>query len=477
MGKFAVFRDVERQQYGGEGFLMERQTDGTSKGLTGIIWRNSWPVLGLMLLNFVVGYTDIYVAGLLGPDVQAAVGFISQQYFVLIVLANALAIGTVAVVSKAAGRNDWAGVLDLTRQSLILCVLSGLLLTLLGFSVGPYAVLRLFSLPETVQPLALVYVKIYAAALFPNYVIIVAGAVFRAVGKPVIAFRIMFVVAALNILANFGLVFGLGPLPRLGYAGIAVATAVSMSAGACGILAVLLRHEWKPMWSDTWRLSREVLRELGRIGWPAVVVQIAWNAASLVIYQFLGYLGDWSVPAMAAYANGLRIESLTFLPAFALNMAAAVLVGQSLGAHSVEQARRFGWRIAGMGVLSLSAIAAVLYAAAPWIAHRLTSNPDVLFETIRYLRINLVVAPAMVLGIVLGGGMQGAGYTRGVMAVVVIATWLIRIPLAAFLSFTLDLGALGIWLAMSTSIVVQAVMMTWTFHRGYWHKTISSSDA
>lgn len=452
--------------------MIERQTDGTSQGITGVIWRNSWPVLGLMLLNFLVGYTDIYVAGLLGPDVQAAVGFISQQYFVLIVLANALGIGTVAMVSKAAGRNDWAGVLNLTRQSLVLCVVLGLLLTLLGFSLGPYAVLHLFSLPESVQPLALVYVKIYAAALFPNYVIIVAGAVFRAVGRPVIAFRIMFVVAVFNILANFGLVFGLGPLPRLGYAGIAVATAVSMFAGACMILLVFLGNEWKSMWREMWRLSGVVLRELAHITWPAVLLQVAWNAGTLVIYQFLGYLGDQSVPAMAAYANGLRIESLTFLPAFALNMAAAVLVGQSLGARSVEQARRFGWRIAGMGALSLSVIAAILYAAAPWIAHRLTSSPDVLVETIRYLRINLAVAPVMVLGVVLGGGMQGAGYTRGVMAVVVTATWLIRIPLAALLCFTMHLGALGIWLAMAASIIIQAAMMTWTFHRGYWYRTI-----
>ena len=75
-------------------------------------------MLLIMLFNFIVGFTDIYVAGLLGSEVQAAVGFIEQLYFLLVILANAISTGSVAIVSRAAGAGDMAKARDASRQSL-----------------------------------------------------------------------------------------------------------------------------------------------------------------------------------------------------------------------------------------------------------------------------------------------------------------------------------------------------------------------
>ena len=68
----------------------------------------SWPMLVIMLLNFLVGFTDIYVAGLLTHEVQAAVGFITQLYFLLIILGNAISTGTIALVSRNVGANNFS---------------------------------------------------------------------------------------------------------------------------------------------------------------------------------------------------------------------------------------------------------------------------------------------------------------------------------------------------------------------------------
>lgn len=71
---------------------------------TGNIWENiwhmSWPMLIVMFFNFLVGFTDVYVAGFLGPEIQAIVGFVSQLYFSIIIVANAISIGTVALLSR-----------------------------------------------------------------------------------------------------------------------------------------------------------------------------------------------------------------------------------------------------------------------------------------------------------------------------------------------------------------------------------------
>jgi MATE family multidrug resistance protein len=431
------------------------------------IWSNSWPLLGIMGLNFFIGYTDIYVAGLLGSEVQAAVGFISQQYFVLIIFGNALGVGTVALVSQAVGQKRWDRVFATTRQSMLLAVGLGGGLSALAFAAaGP--IIGSFSLPMAVQPFALTYLKIFSLALIPNYLIIMFNAVFRATGKALIPFVIMGGVAAINIAGDFVLVFGWGFLPPLGYAGIATSTALSMLMGFCLCLGFLFQPQWRGIWQGPWRVARSDLVGLAQISWPAAVLQLAWNAGSLALYFFLGRLGAESVAAMAAYANGLRVEAIIYLPAFALNMAAAVLVGQSLGAGSPLQARQFGWRMAGVGSLALCSLSAALYLLAPTLASMLTNQEDVLAETVRYLRINLLAVPFMTYSVVLGGAMQGAGDTRAVMKVIVMAIWVVRIPLAAVLCFTLGWKALGIWVAMVASMVLQGLFMILRFARGAW---------
>jgi putative MATE family efflux protein len=447
---------------------VDRATTADGKNLFRIIWQNSWPVLGAMLLNFIVGYTDVYVAGLLSPDVQAIVGFVSQLYFILIILGNALGVGAVAMVSSAVGQNHWGKVFDFTRQALVMTLLLGILLSGLSFG-GADQIIRHLNLPDSIRSMALAYLKIFSLSLLPNYILILMNAVFRAAGKPLIPFQIMGAVTIMNVGANFALVFGWGPLPELGYMGIAWATVLSMLLGMSCVALLLQQPAWRRVWEGPWRPRRDIISNVLRISWPAAILQVAWNAGSLVLFQFLGQLGQQSITAMAAYTNGLRMEAVSYLPAFALNMAAAVLVGQSLGAGSVEQAKRFGWQMARSGALALSILAAILFWLAPQLASILTPDPDVWFETIRYLRINMLSVPFMVFSVVLGGAMQGAGDTKGVMKIIVFAIWIIRIPLAFLLCFPLGLGALGIWLAMLGSMILQSIMITRRFSQGGWH--------
>jgi len=195
---------------------------------------------------------------------------------------------------------------------------------------------------------------------------------------------------------------------------------------------------------------------------------IAWNAGSIVLYNILGRLGDASIVALAAITNGLRIEAIIFLPAFALNNAAAVLVGQNLGAKGPERASKVGWEIALSGMLLLSSIACVIFVWAEQFASLLANDPSVLHETTRYLRFNMFSEPFMALSLTLGGSLQGAGDTKGTMWVIVIGMWLIRLPLAYFFAIILGYGATGVWCAMVASMTCQGIFMAWRFRRGKW---------
>jgi Na+-driven multidrug efflux pump len=93
------------------------------------------------------------------------------------------------------------------------------------------------------------------------------------------------------------------------------------------------------------------------------------------------------------------------------------------------------------GVVLMSGMAIIIFLSAKSLASVLTTNASVLEETTRYLRINMLSEPFMALSVILAGGLQGAGDTKGTMWVIILAMWLIRLPLAIFLAIVMDYGA------------------------------------
>jgi MATE family multidrug resistance protein len=445
----------------------DNMADLTTGNLWVHIWRLSWPMLLIMLFNFMVGFTDIYVAGLINPQVQAAIGFINQLYFLLIIVANAISIGTVALVSRNIGAGDLARAQANTKQSLIFGLLIALVLTITGL-IFYRQIIAAAGFPTEIRIIGETFLRIFAFALGPNYLLIISNAVFRASGEVRKPLLTMFVFSAINVLGDFALVFGIPPFPKLGYPGIALSTAIAATIGMGINFIFFSLPRWRALYQRPWSISIASIKIIANLGWPAGLLQIAWNAGSIVLYNILGRLGEARIVALASLTNGLRIEAIIFLPAFALNMAASVLVGQNLGAKNPDRAASVGWKVAWVGVILLSAISLCIFIWAEYFASFLTKDSSVLAETTRYLRITMFSEPFMALSLILGGGLQGAGDTRGNMWVIIICMWFIRLPLAVLLALVLGYGAVGVWVAMITSMTVQGLLMARRFHQGGW---------
>lgn len=428
-------------------------------------------MLGIMLFNFLVGLADVYVAGLIGPETQAAVGFVSQIYFFIIIVANAIGIGTLALVARETGSGNIQKAGQIARQSIFFSIAVGAALTVLTLSLHR-EIIALAGFPESIHEIAERFLQIFALSLGPNYVLIISNAVFRAGGEVRKPLFTMFIVSVINIAGDFILVFGISPIPAMGYQGIATATSLSVAIGLCVNLIFLTRSRWKKIFSDRGPVSFQLIARIVRIAWPAAVLQIAWGAGTIMLYNILGRLGDASVVAMASITNGLRIEAVIYLPAFALNMAASVLVGQNLGAGNPMRAASAGWRITGAGVLLISIMSVIVYMFADLFAAGLTGSQEVISETARYLRFNMIAEPFMAMSAVLGGGLQGAGDTKGTMWSIIISMWLIRLPLAYALALPFGYGAAGVWFAMVLSMTVQGGLMALRFSRGHWKSLV-----
>jgi len=433
------------------------------------IWRMSWPMLLVMFFNFLVGLTDVYVAGFLGPEIQAIVGFVSQLYFFIIIVANAISIGTVAMLSRAVGAGNFEDALASARQSLLFGILCALML-MFGSLIFYQQIISLAGFSGNTREIAIVFFMIFALALAPNYIVILSTAIFRAGGEVRLTLLAMSLVSAVNIALNFILVFGLFSFQGLGYKGIALATASAMFSGMIVCVFLFRKSRWNNIFSGPWLLSAGLVKKILLLSWPAALVQISWNAGYIALYNILSYLGEGNINAMAALTNGLRIEAIIYLPVFALNMAASVLTGQNLGAGVPERAEKIGWKISLSGVAFVSLLALPIFVWAADISSPVAKDPQVLAETTRYLRITMLSEPFMALSVILGGCLQGVGDTKGVMLVIVSALWVVRLPLAYLLAVVAGYGAPGVWTAMVISMCFQGIVMTIRFRKGRWKK-------
>jgi putative MATE family efflux protein len=424
-------------------------------------------MLIIMFFHFLVGFTDIYVAGFIDPGVQAAVGFIGQIYFVFIIIGSAISIATVALVSRFVGAGEFNKAIDSAKQSIIFGTLIAIGLTIF-IRVFCQDIIAIAGFPSEIQEIAKTFLGIFAFALGPIYLLIISNAIFRASGEVKKPLLTMSLVSGVNIILDFALVFGFSPFPKIGYPGIALATVISATIGVANNFFLFSFGRWKTFYKGPWTISLPIFKKTIYLAWPAALCHIAWNAGTIILYNILGRLGEVSIVALASITNGLRIEAIIFLPGVALNLAASVLVGQNLGSGNPERAQRIGWQIAFIGVVLLGLMALVIFIWADFFASILAKEINILKETTRYLRIIMFSEPFLALSFILGGSLQGAGDTKGTMLVIIVGMWLTRLPLAYILSILLGYGPVGIWVAMAISMSIQGGLMAWRFHKGKW---------
>jgi multidrug resistance protein, MATE family len=412
----------------------------------------------IMLFEFLIGLTDVFVAGRVGKETQATYGYAVQLYFIFIVIANALTVGTVSIVSRQFTAGDPDRLSKVVVSSLVAAAVAGTVLAVLGVLLAP-SIIQLLNMPEELQEMAIPFVRIYAAGLLFQYVMINCNGILRSCNLVKTSLKTNAVAALINVGLCLFLVFE----TPLGYTGIALSTLV-----AVGIGSLLNLYYVRSVITAERRLVVSAVKDMFRIGWPMGALQVLWQLASLALFFIIGELQENRVEILAAFAIGLRVESVIYLPAFALNMANAVIVGNLLGQRKFDEAYKSGLTTAGIGVAVVTILVVVVILNAWWITSLLSTNEVVTREGVRYLYISMISEPFMAWGMVLGGGLNGAGDTRAVMVRVALSLWLVRIPLAYVLVTVFGFGPAAVWWSMNASQAVQAFLVYRRYARKRW---------
>ena len=421
-------------------------------------WSVSWPLTLIMVFEFLIGLTDVYIAGKVSKEIQATYGFVIQLYFIFIVIANALTVGTVSVISRLYTSGNKNELNKAVFSSLLAAAGAGIVLAVSGIFLSP-EIIRLLNIPRELKHFAIPFIEIYAMGLLFHYLLINCNGILRSCQMVKRSLKTMALVCVINIALNFFLVF----YTPLSFRGIAVATASSVFIGSMINLAYV-----RNIMTGVKNFSVGMVKKMISIGWPIGLLQVLWQLSSMVLFLILSALPENKVEILAALTTGLRIESAIYLPVFGFNMANAVIVGNLLGEKKQEDAFRSGIITAAIGVFIVTMMVIVVILNARWFVSFLSSNAIVMRESAKYLYISMISEPFMAWGIILGGGLIGAGDTRSVLMRVALSVWLVRIPLSFVLVVLLGFGPASVWWSMNISQFLQAFFIFKRYLKREW---------
>lgn len=426
----------------------------------------AWPAIIDQTLAMVVGMVDTAMVGRLGAFALASVGLGAQVMAASIAIFGAVTTGTTAVVARFIGAREPEAASVTARQSLLLGGALAATVAALLLLFGEQILRLLFGSSDPhVLDLAVVYVRIVALALVPQFLLIVVNGILRGSGDTRTPMRIMALVNSTNALFNYLLIFGIGPFPRLEVKGAAIATALALTLGGTVAIVSLARGKnGIQLLGGGFRPNLPAIKRVLTIGIPAGVEQIMMQTGQLIYTVIISSLGT---VAYAAHRVALNAESLSFMPGFGFALAATTFVGQGLGAKDPMGAERSGREAARLAGLVMSGIGLFFFLFPQFFVSFFTDDVEVVTASSQVLRIVALGQPFLAGTMVFAGGLRGAGDTRAVLLITIVGVCVVRIGLA-YILVRLGLGLKGAWLAMVADLVIRGLLLRIRFRKGAW---------
>jgi MATE family multidrug resistance protein len=417
--------------------------------------RLALPVVVVQVGMMLIGVVDTMVVGRLSSEALAAVAL----GHVAVVAVSSFGIGMLLaldpLVAQAVGANDEVGIRRAVQRGMVLAL--GLMAPSTLLLMPVESVLTLLSQPPETVPIAAAYVRICIPGLLPFYGFFVLRQTLQAIGRlrPIVI-TIIFV-NLFNLVADWALVFGAGPIPQLGPIGSAWATTAARTL-LFVVLMIAARKELTPIFD---RLDRAVLRlrplwRTVRLGAP-IGFQVQLEMVAFAVIALL--MGGLGTVQMAAHQITINIASLTFMVPLGVSTASAIQVGKAIGAGDGLGARRSASAGILIGAGFMSLMAALFIGAPRLLASAYTSVEEVLVLAVALIPIAGYFQIVDGIQVVSAGILRGAGDTRAPLVVNLVGFWLVGLPTSLTLAFKLGFGPQGLWWGLVVGLSAVAVFL------------------
>lgn len=439
-----------------------------NKGCIFTIMALAIPTMIENILQVLIGTADTYFVSKIGTEAVAAVGITNLIMNTYIAFFIALGVGTVAIVSRNIGANEFENANNAVKQSIILALGVGISFGIINF-IFAKDILLFLGAEERVIKYALPYFySVAVPAVFLCLMLILSSSL-RGAGDTKTPMKIAIVSNIINIVLDYVLIFGIFDFKGLGILGAGIATTVSRIVGVSLLLIKINGNETRLHINifDKWEIRKDVMQSIAKIGLPAGVDKLIMRFGQLVYGGLIIQIGT---EAYAAHNIAGTIEAYSYLPGMGFGVAATTLVGQSLGANNADEAKQYGLISYILSTGFMVVVGAIFYIFAPVLAGLFSEDIEVIGLVVKVLRIIALVQPFLCSTLVITSALHGAGDTKFPMYSTFIGIWGVRVLGVYLLGIRLNYGLFGVWLAVSIDIVIRGIILMIRFMKGEWKK-------
>ena len=439
--------------------------DYTTGNLNRAILLLAIPMVLEMVLESLFAVTDVFWVGRLGANAVATVGITESMLALVFAIGLGVAMSTTAMVARRIGEKDPEGAAIAGVQA----VLVGLAISLaLGIPAGIYApeLLRAMGASPEIVAGGSGYARIALFGCGAIIMLFLNNAIFRGAGDAAIAMRLLWVSNIINLILDPCLIFGLGPFPRMGVTGAALATFTGRSIGVLYQFYRLLKGTERihVLWRHI-RVHADVMLRLLRVSLTGILQFAIANTSWIVLVRIISLFG---AVAVAGYTVAIRIVVFFILPSWGLSNAAATLVGQSLGAKKPERAAKAVWQTGFYNMVFLGTIGVFFFVFATPVVKLFVNDPAVVPIAAAALRTFSCGNIGYAYGMVMLQAFNGAGDTLTPTIVHFFGFWVLELPLAWLLAVPAGLHSQGVFLSIVIAECSIAAASMVLFRRGRW---------
>lgn len=351
--------------------MAKKELDMQNGSLWNKILIYALPLAATGILQQMFNAADLAVVGnFSGMESMAAVGSNTPVIGILVNLFVGISLGVNVVLANAIGKKDEDSVKEGIHTAILIAISGGILLAAIGEAIAE-PIINLLQVPDNVHNLALLYLRIYILGLPFIFLYNFEAAIYRSVGNTRTPLLALTVSGIINVILNLLFVCVLG----MAVAGVALATVLSniissaiLFRGLC-TSDTILRIE-----RSRFRMNKDLLKKILRIGLPSGVQSMVFSLANLVIQASINTLGS---VVMAASSAAFNIEILVYFVMNSFGQACTTFVGQNYGAQKIDRCKRTLKICLGLDFVMMIFICGIVLLFSHFLLGLFNSDPQV----------------------------------------------------------------------------------------------------
>lgn len=439
--------------------------DFTTGSIDKAIFLLAIPMILEMVLESLFAVVDIYFVNKVGINATSTVVLTEASLTILYSVAWGLSIAVTALVARRAGEKNFTAASEIAAQSILIGIFLSLIISVIGF-IYPKEILGLMGASTAVVEENYRFTQIMLTGNIVIVLLFINNAVFRGAGNASIAMKALLIANGINIVLDPLLILGVGPFPRMGLVGAAVATTIGRSIAIVYQFyhlfngKALIKLARKQFWLKL-SLIRSILKTSAGGMLQFLIGSCSWIFLTRII-------AESGTAAVSGYGTAIRICIFTILPAWGLANAAATLVGQNLGAKQPGRAEKSVWRTAFLTFCFFALVSVVFFVYGKNLVEFFIKDPAAIEAGTQCLHVLAIGYVFFAYGLVISQAFNGAGDTKTPTYINLFAFWFVQIPLAYLLAKVLEMGPMGVYIAIGVAEAILAVVSIIIFRNGKW---------